>query len=73
MIETFVLVISMWGNDGSKWHYIGNQIVLQQEMTEEQCVYLIDDDMWKATYRNEYYRMLAQCYPANCAGKAECK
>ena len=73
MIETFVLVISMWGNDGNEWQYIGNQMVLQQEMTEEQCVYLIDEKMWQATYHNDYYRMIAQCYPVDCAGKESCE
>ena len=73
MIETFVLVISMWGNDGNEWQHIGNQMVLQQEMTEEQCVYLIDEEMWRATYHNDYYRMIAQCYPVDCAGKESCE
>ena len=59
----FVLVISMWGNDGSEWLYIGNQITLQQEMTEEQCVYLVNEEMWKASYQNEYYRLMAHCVP----------
>ena len=51
MKETlFILVITMWGNDATQWHYIGNQIALQQEMTEEQCLSLIDEDMWQASY-----------------------
>ena len=57
MEKGFLLVITMWGNNGIDWEYIGNQIVLQQVMTEEQCVYLIDKDMWEATYENKYYRM----------------
>jgi hypothetical protein len=72
MIETFVLVISMWGNNGSEWLYIGNQMSLQQEMTEEQCLYLIDEEMWETTYDNEHYRMLAQCYPVKCAEEEAC-
>ena len=59
----FVLVISMWGNDGTEWHFIGNQITLQQQMTEEQCNYLINEDMWSARYENEYYRLMAHCVP----------
>jgi len=59
----FVLVITMWGNTGQEWQYIGNQIVLQQPMTEEQCEYLIDEDMWKAFYSNQYYKLMAHCYP----------
>jgi len=73
MKETFfILVISMWGNTGSEWEYIGNQIALQQELTEDQCVYLLDDAMWHTTYENEYYQMRAHCFPANCAGKESC-
>ena len=59
----FVLVISMWGNTGQEWKYIGNQVVLQQAMTQEQCEYLIRDEMWVAYYENPYYRLTAQCYP----------
>ena len=68
----FIMVISMWGNDGSEWHYIGNQIALQQPMTEEQCLYLIDEEMWQASYENQYYQMRAHCFDANCAGKEKC-
>jgi|TARA_B100000900_G_C20453380_1_gene664132 hypothetical protein len=71
--KLFILVITMWGNDTHEWHYIGNQIALQQEMTEEQCLYLIDEDMWQASYDNEFYQMRAHCFPADCAGKKECK
>lgn len=59
----FVLVISMWGHTGIDWHYIGNRIVLQQAMTLEQCEYLISEDMWTATYSNEYYKLMAHCLP----------
>ena len=52
----YILVITMWGHTGIEWQYIGNQIALQQEMTEEQCLYLIAEDMWKATYENEFYQ-----------------
>jgi|TARA_R100001510_G_scaffold36507_1_gene32956 hypothetical protein len=69
----YVLVITMWGNTGTEWQYIGNQIVLQQQMTESQCEYLIDEEMWKATYQNEYYRMMAHCFPIDCAGMTSCE
>tara|TARA_Y100001951_G_C11255935_1_gene249406 strand:- start:433 stop:651 length:219 start_codon:yes stop_codon:yes gene_type:complete len=59
----YVLVISMWGNTGQDWQYIGNQIVLQQPMTLDQCEYLIDETMWQAFYNNEYYKLMAHCYP----------
>ena len=59
----YVLVISMWGNTGQDWQYIGNQIVLQQPMTLDQCEYLISETMWQAFYNNEYYKLMAHCYP----------
>jgi hypothetical protein len=72
MEKGFLLVITMWGHTGADWEYIGNQIILQQVMTEDQCVYLIDEDMWEATYENKYYRMMAHCFPEDCAGKESC-
>ena len=72
-VETlFIMVISMWGFDGHEWQYIGNQVALQQPMTESQCEYLINEEMWQATYKNEYYRMMAHCFPTECAGKDKC-
>ena len=68
----YILVITMWGHTGVEWQYIGNQIALQQEMTEEQCLYLIAEDMWKATYENEFYQVRAHCFPVNCSGKDRC-
>jgi len=41
-------------------------------MTEKQCLYIIQDDKWAATYENEYYMMKTQCYPKECAGKEKC-
>ena len=73
-VETlFIMVISMWGFDGNDWQYIGNQIALQQPMTQAQCEYLIDEDMWQVTYENHFYRMMAHCFPTDCAGKDKCE
>ena len=73
MNETlFIMVISMWGFDGYEWQYIGNQAALQQPMTESQCEYLIDEDMWEITYHNQYYNLMAHCFPIDCAGKDSC-
>ena len=73
MKETFyILVISMWGNTGVQWEYIGSQLAPTQPMTEEQCLYLIDDAMWQASYENEYYQLRAHCVDANGAGKEKC-
>tara|TARA_Y100001937_G_scaffold86318_1_gene116767 strand:+ start:55 stop:252 length:198 start_codon:yes stop_codon:yes gene_type:complete len=62
MTELFVLVITMWGNDGSQWLYIGNQIVLQQPMSQEACEYMAN--MWESFYDNEYYKMVIKCHLA---------
>ena len=73
-VETFfIMVISMWGFDGNDWQYIGNQIALQQPMTQAQCEYLIDEDVWQVTYENHYYRLMAHCFPAECAKEGKCK
>tara|TARA_R110002020_G_scaffold128057_6_gene287135 strand:- start:764 stop:1006 length:243 start_codon:yes stop_codon:yes gene_type:complete len=68
----YILVISMWGHTGSDWEYIGNQVSLQQPMTEAQCLYLIEEDMWQASYQNRYYKMMAHCFPEDCAGMKSC-
>jgi|TARA_R100001015_G_C4600256_1_gene155234 hypothetical protein len=68
----FILVISMWGHTGSEWQYIGNQVALQQPMTEAQCEYLIDEKMWKAVYENQFYKMVTHCFPTDCAGMTRC-
>jgi|9_EtaG_2_1085328.scaffolds.fasta_scaffold73139_3 hypothetical protein len=68
----YILVISMWGHTGTNWEYIGNQIALQQPMTQSQCEYLIDKDMWETSYDNKYYQLRAHCFPENCAGKESC-
>ena len=60
-------------NDGIQWHYICNQIALHQEMTEDQCLYLIDESMWQASYDNQYYQLKAHCFTADCAGKEKCE
>ncbi len=67
------MVISMWGFDGNDWQYIGNQIALQQPMTQAQCEYLIDEDMWQVSYENHYYRLMAHCFPAECAEEGKCQ
>ena len=53
----------MWYFNGMDWIYMGNQIVLQQAMTEAQCEYLINENMWQAFYSNDFYKMTVQCAP----------
>ena len=70
-MKEFILVISMWGNDGATDHYIG-QISLQQPFSEAQCNMLIEDKMWASNYENDHYHMKGHCFPAECAGKETC-
>ena len=71
-MKEFMLVISMWGNTGAQWEYIGNQIVLEQPLSEQQCQYMSDKKMWTEHYDNEFYKVLVQCYPKSCANKDSC-
>ena len=53
-MKEWVMIISMWGNDGSMDHYIG-QLALQETMTERQCEYMLKDGRWAASFDNEYF------------------
>jgi hypothetical protein len=69
--KTFILVLSMWGNDGVDDHYIG-QMILQEPMSEKQCHWMIEEDRWTAFYANKYYKLAMHCFPEDCAGKKSC-
>ena len=71
-MKEWIMVISMWGNDGSMDHYIG-QLALQNSMTEEQCEYMLEKDRWAASYDNDHYSMQVHCFPKECAGKEKCE
>ena len=73
MDKVFVLIISMWGNNGTEWEYIGNQMVLNQDMTKAQCEYMMDDEQWTRFNSSEYYNMQLDCYPKDCQGKESCR
>tara|TARA_R100000654_G_scaffold34122_1_gene59549 strand:- start:356 stop:568 length:213 start_codon:yes stop_codon:yes gene_type:complete len=70
-MKEFILVITMWGNDGSTDHYIG-QLSLQQPMSEKQCHWMIEDQRWAASYDNNYFMFAMHCFPKECAGKKSC-
>ena len=74
MDKIFVLVVSMCGNNGIDWEYIGNQSVLNQDMTQKQCEYMADEEnTWTRHNTNKFYRIQMQCYPKDCAGKQTCE
>ncbi len=59
MIKMFILVISLWGYDGTDWVYTGNQMAYQIPMSKEYC------EMRKNNYAkfedNEYFRFSLEC------------
>lgn len=62
MAKEFLLVISMWGNTGTEWVYIGNQYVNNNLMTKSQCESIIDDSQWSKNRTNEYYDIQFDCF-----------
>tara|TARA_Y100001951_G_scaffold53690_1_gene42575 strand:+ start:138 stop:326 length:189 start_codon:yes stop_codon:yes gene_type:complete len=59
VIKTFILVISLWGYDGTEWKYVGNQMVYQIPMSKEYCQ--MRKDNWIKFENNEYYRLSLEC------------
>ena len=45
-MEVFVLVVSIWGNNGTDWVYTGNQYVMKELFTEEQCQIIAHSSNW---------------------------
>ncbi len=64
-MKEFLLVISMWGFNGTEWEYIGNQYVNQNLMTKSQCEALIEEGQWKSFHSNEYYDIQFNCFHKN--------
>jgi len=62
MMEAFVLVLSIWGNNGSEWIYTGNQYIMSELMTEEKCLNLADVSNWNKIRQNEYYDLQFDCF-----------
>lgn len=61
-MEAFVLVLSIWGNNGSEWIYTGNQYIMSELMTEEKCLNLADVSNWNKIRQNEYYDLQFDCF-----------
>lgn len=61
-MEVFLLVISMWGNDGKDWVFIGNQYINNNLMTKEQCEAIASDLSWSEYRENEYYDIQFDCF-----------
>ena len=60
MTKIFLLVISLWGFNGSTWVYTGNQLVLQEKFpTREKC-----EDLGRRFVKyelNKYFSYRVQC------------
>ena len=61
-MKEFLLVISMWGNDGTDWQYIGNQYIMQELFTKEQCMTIADKKNWQQVINNQYYGVQFDCF-----------
>tara|TARA_B100000941_G_scaffold251553_1_gene198285 strand:- start:973 stop:1197 length:225 start_codon:yes stop_codon:yes gene_type:complete len=61
-MKEFLLVLSMWGNTGTEWVYMGNQYVNNNLMTMQQCEFLISEDQWTKWTENEYYKIQFDCF-----------
>ena len=61
-MKSFVVVISMWGNTGTEWVYTGNQYIMQETFTQEQCNTIVDNANWKKYEENEYYGLQFDCF-----------
>ena len=64
MGKLFVLVVTLWGNNGTDWIYIGNQYVLNDPMPIEKCNEMADLDNWSWWETNEYYTIQLNCEEA---------
>lgn len=61
-MKTFVVVVSLWGNNGTDWIYTGNQYVMKNLFTEEQCQQIVDNSNWNKIRNNEYYDLQFDCF-----------
>ena len=62
-MKIYLLVIAMIGITEDDDHvYIGSQMVLNHEMTLEQCEFMINENMWNKHFDNEYYLMELSCH-----------
>ena len=61
-MKEFLLVISMWGNNGMEWQYIGNQYIMQELFTKEQCETIVAKKNWRSILQNEYYAIQFDCF-----------
>tara|TARA_B100000700_G_C14293609_1_gene511568 strand:+ start:179 stop:379 length:201 start_codon:yes stop_codon:yes gene_type:complete len=61
-MKTFVVVVSIWGNNGTDWVYTGNQYVMNELFTKEQCEQIVDSSNWNKFRQNQYYDLQFDCF-----------
>ncbi len=59
MTKVFLLVVSLWGFNGSSWVYTGNQTVLSMDLNKEQCEMI--EQSWTKFEKNPYFRFSIEC------------
>jgi len=52
----------MWGNTGTEWVYTGNQYIMQELFTKEQCKQIVQSSNWEKYEQNEYYGLQFDCF-----------
>ena len=52
----------MWGFTGDDWVYTGNQYIMQELFTLNQCNQIVDDANWEKFQENEYYGLQFDCF-----------
>mgnify|MGYP003119685320 FL=1 len=59
-MKIFILVVSLWGYNGSTWVYTGNQLILQEKFNSlEQCEKL--GRRFMKFELNKYFTFKVQC------------
>ena len=61
-MKAFVLVVSIWGNNGTDWVYTGNQYIMQDLLTQEECSNIADTSNWNKLRNNPYYDIQFDCF-----------
>ena len=61
-MKEFILVISMWGNTGEEWVYTGNQYIMQELFTKQQCEVIAQNANWEKYEKNEYLGLQFDCF-----------
>tara|TARA_Y100001937_G_scaffold35183_1_gene50479 strand:- start:361 stop:561 length:201 start_codon:yes stop_codon:yes gene_type:complete len=61
-MKTFAVVISIWGHNGTDWVYTGNQYVMNELFTKEQCEQIISESNWNDFRENPYYDLQFDCF-----------